>query len=590
MEQQGALAARGEDENSQAEGIPEGAVGFATVNRQPGNPHYENIYEAIEPYAAAAPAENHVPIAQIINLQNNSNNIRQNNTNNNTNNNNNNSSSSNNNNQNHPLAYRNELYDRTAGYDIPRLRRNNMHFELNPKRPRYNTSLNRPHHQRQRSFDDTESYHNYIRYENIYEQIHEEPIYSRATANGGRVYGRLDVIGHGIGRIERHLSSSCGNIDHYNLGGHYAVLGHSHLGTMGHIRVNTANTHLQTTKHSNDDNSKGNSGFFSCLGGENSQSMSNIYKAINPRQTNSSASTTANVPQASTSTSSSSRTGAIPKSKKISSSNTNSTKSSSPPQHTSSLNRISKSSLQWLLVNKWLPLWVGGQSNGPDYKIIDFNFMFSRNCEGCGENSENRQSLLSINGQAEVPTESVYQNTNSNLRCGTTKTLKNNPNLVRLRECEHGSLRRNDHYNIQYDYNRSFPRNGENLFYHENDHNPFRNWELNADNNTFRPAGGRTHDINRLTPSNRQKNQQNVSISLSNNNSNENTSSGSSAAISPLKPENLPSTSSSSTAGVVHSDKIQTKSETEDDIYYHNSDCTEDDQADDSDLSEADED
>lgn len=44
------------------------------------------------------------------------------------------------------------------------------------------------------------------------------------------------------------------------------------------------------------------------------------------------------------------------------------------------LNRISKSSLQWLLVNKWLPLWIG---QGPDCKVIDFNFMFSRDCVSC---------------------------------------------------------------------------------------------------------------------------------------------------------------------------------------------------------------
>ncbi|XP_068140268.1 ring canal kelch protein-like [Drosophila tropicalis] len=45
------------------------------------------------------------------------------------------------------------------------------------------------------------------------------------------------------------------------------------------------------------------------------------------------------------------------------------------------LNRISKSSLQWLLVNnKWLPLWMG---QGPECKVIDFNFMFSRDCVSC---------------------------------------------------------------------------------------------------------------------------------------------------------------------------------------------------------------
>lgn len=156
-----------------------------------------------------------------------------------------------------------------------------------------------------------------MRYENIYEQIRDEPIYR--NTNGSRVYGRLNVIGHGIGRIERHLSSSCGNIDHYNLGGHYAVLGHSHFGTMGHIRLNatanaacgisgSANNYAAASNITNffnagigvgatgsgggasgaskeSTNVKNSSSFFSCLHGENTQSMSNIYKAtINGNQ------------------------------------------------------------------------------------------------------------------------------------------------------------------------------------------------------------------------------------------------------------------------------------------------------------------
>lgn len=172
---------------------------------------------------------------------------------------------------------------------------------------------------RQRSFDDTESQNYYnlnqyqppVRYENIYEQIRDEPIYR--NTNGARVYGRLNVIGHGIGRIERHLSSSCGNIDHYNLGGHYAVLGHSHFGTVGHIRLNTGSSisststtnsssvtstiscnssacsggsgaigsSLSANVHKDGSNNVKNSSssFFSCLHGENTQSMGNIYKA-----------------------------------------------------------------------------------------------------------------------------------------------------------------------------------------------------------------------------------------------------------------------------------------------------------------------
>lgn len=81
----------------------------------------------------------------------------------------------------------------------------------------------------------------------------------------GNAYGRIDVIGHGIGRIERHLSSSCGSGIDSN---HYAI--------------------------------------------------ENVYGSLD---------------------------------------------------HTG---RISKVSVQWLLVNKWLPLWIANTDTGRDYRIIDF--------------------------------------------------------------------------------------------------------------------------------------------------------------------------------------------------------------------------
>lgn len=34
--------------------------------------------------------------------------------------------------------------------------------------------------------------------------------------------------------------------------------------------------------------------------------------------------------------------------------------------------RISKVSIQWLLANKWLPLWIANTDSGRDYRIIDF--------------------------------------------------------------------------------------------------------------------------------------------------------------------------------------------------------------------------
>lgn len=81
----------------------------------------------------------------------------------------------------------------------------------------------------------------------------------------GNAYGRIDIIGHGIGRIERHLSSSCGSGIDSN---HYAI--------------------------------------------------ENLYGSLD---------------------------------------------------HTG---RISKVSVQWLLVNKWLPLWIANTETGRDYRIIDF--------------------------------------------------------------------------------------------------------------------------------------------------------------------------------------------------------------------------
>lgn len=49
--------------------------------------------------------------------------------------------------------------------------------------------------------------------------LNEMPSCSSTYGRIGNVYGRIDVLGHGIGRIERHLSSSCGSID----SNHYAM-------------------------------------------------------------------------------------------------------------------------------------------------------------------------------------------------------------------------------------------------------------------------------------------------------------------------------------------------------------------------------
>lgn len=641
-------------------------------NNNSNNPHYENIYESIEQYAVNnVDAANNVAAAvagpanvPADNLHNNSNNnntnsphleiggcagavggpiqpmlgqkqkIQQNHIQP--------QSQLQNRSNNLNIGYRNDLYDRTnnsSAYDVPRplrngigIRRNNLQLDLHSNRLRYGAALSGltagggiPGNSgasvsgghgvyRQRSFDDTESqnyynfnYSNQARYENIYEQIREEPIYR----NAGRVYGRLNVIGHGIGRIERHLSSSCGNIDHYNLGGHYAVLGHSHFGTVGHIRLNAgannnvgpsgltsnngklgAGTNCTGAGKNSDGVKTSNSSFFSCLGGENSQSLSNIYRVTgggsNAAASNSfqNVATTSRIPLSSVHQQQQQQspnqngvnsvgrsTGAIPKNKngKLSSnSNTNTqsnnntintTKSnkssnsvvtgnnsttSSNPEHTSTLNRISKSSLQWLLVNKWLPLWMG---QGPDCKVIDFNFMFSRNCDGCHYSSSSTASAPSNNntvgptnnqiGQDLVRFNGINPMTNSVLH--TRRDPSGRPlrsTLSRLRESEYhyqspGSLRRaggNNNANNNGAGNINDENNYENVHVHfqngfefgrsrENYDNrpqllrarsesptfsqrvckqrninsqysdPFKNYELNTENNTFKPKG-----------------------------------------------------------------------------------------------------
>lgn len=579
MEQQGAVArqaptANADDENSQAEGTAEGAVGYsrptqdnctnqqqqAAANGAGGqnvvnNPHYENIYESIEQYNAAAAANNDVvanvvgagnaagpadnsngPSAAVANAPHPQNQQQQNSR-----------------AQNSNINYRNDLYDRANNfaYDVPRsvrsslgMRRNNLQLDLNTNRIRCSgtrggENLNGisgygPH--RQRSFDDTESYHYYnlnsnvggaygsTRYENIYEQIRDEPIYRNTTGGAGnsRMYGRLDVIGHGIGRIERHLSSSCGNIDHYNLGGHYAVLGHSHFGTVGHIRLNASNTSNNAHARDNAGVKSSNSSFFSCLGGENSQSMSNIYRAASSnggqpfQQTNS---TRSNFSSAAAGNSSSKCTGAIPKAKtkqsqtQSSSSKATSAANNSSPEHSSTLNRISKSSLQWLLMNKWLPLWIG---QGPDCKIIDFNFMFSRNCDSCDQTSSSntsssqRRDLVRFNGRAEMHTR----------RDPSGRPLRST--LTRLRESECPSARRcfeeSNYENVHVQFQNGFEfgrsrdmyESGRSTLPHRarsespnfadrvctQRHNslcstkysdPFKNYELNTENNSFKP-------------------------------------------------------------------------------------------------------
>lgn len=109
----------------------------------------------------------------------------------------------------------------------------------------------------------------------------------------GNAYGRIDIIGHGIGRIERHLSSSCGSGIDSN---HYAI--------------------------------------------------ESLYGS------------------------------------------------------TDSTGRISKVSVQWLLVNKWLPLWIANTDNGRDYRIIDF--LLGQRCDD-NDSENNDESFDRVSPPPEQP-------------------------------------------------------------------------------------------------------------------------------------------------------------------------------------------
>lgn len=111
----------------------------------------------------------------------------------------------------------------------------------------------------------------------------------------GNTYGRLHVLGSGIGRIERHLSSSCGNIDHYCT-----------APTQGNPRFRIENQSVEADR---------------------------IYQHIE--------STVEEAPAA------------------------------APPP---GIKGISKGSLQWLMVNRWLPLWVANSGGKNEYKVIDVDF------------------------------------------------------------------------------------------------------------------------------------------------------------------------------------------------------------------------
>lgn len=444
--------------------------------------HYENVDAVQQPLAIGVPAPLNEPnVAQIVNLQHHRSPAGP---------------------QYHP-SYRNDVYD------VPRnVRNNNFYVNVpngNQRRSNLHLDFNRPRcpvvnqQKHQRSFDDTESCYGYGSNQgyNTYERVgaRDEPLYQNAG-----MYGRLDVIGHGIGRIERHLSSSCGNIDHYNVtGGHYAVLSHSHV---GQVMMNSNPSAAAAAAAAAAQNSRdGVKSFFSCLGGESSQSLSNINGAEGGSQMQAQNPPAPSFMQR--------PTGAIPKTKNKPS-NKVSPKPVTVPMKTAAPpipppmptnNRISKSSLQYLLLNKWLPL-------GPDYKIIDFNFMFSRNCSTPGH-CEAGEGVVQFNGQAEMVEPGIYQPQREYPTMNPTnypRVIRNTPQLSRLRESEaengqYDNAQRADGFrggnafrarSESPSFNGARPKNPQ--------EDPFRNWSFNFENNSFRPAGAvAQREVKRIT-------------------------------------------------------------------------------------------
>jgi kelch-like protein 2/3 len=389
--------------------------------------------------------------------------------------------------QQYQQSYRNDVYD------VPRSARNpNNNFyvnvpNINQRRSNLHLDFNRPRgpsvsQQRyQRSFDDTESVYGYQGYNNIYERQRDEPLYQ----NSG-FYGRFDVIGTGIGRFERHLSSSCGSIDHCNVGGHYAII-------TGPMTVNANATNNAINPTSQNPRQDGVKSFFSCLGGESSQSLINVGNAQHAHHQ-----ATTNQPSSS---SGQRATGAIPKIKTKQSNkvcpkppqqqevSNNQQQAAAPIETNNTSNRISKSSLQYLLLNKWLPL-------GPDYKIIDFNFMFSRNCPGQNGQYENQDNVVQFNGQAEMLEPGVHQPQREYPTMNPTnypRVIRNTPQLSRLRESDAEVLQNENQYRGSANANAFRARSESPSFSGVRPRNPqedpFRNWSFNFENNSFRPAG-----------------------------------------------------------------------------------------------------
>lgn len=69
--------------------------------------------------------------------------------------------------------------------------------------------------------------------------------------------------------------------------------------------------------------------------------------------------------------------------------------------------RISKVSVQWLLANKWLPLWIANTETGKDYRIIDF--LIAQGLDGDDDGDEDGRASYSGYGDGGGDTDSGQQ-------------------------------------------------------------------------------------------------------------------------------------------------------------------------------------
>lgn len=313
---------------------PEGATGYTTCMEKSSGVHYENIYESID-----------------VNLQN-SNTTAEGQYNNTT-------------STNNMTDKYNYPGPSNSNYDVPR---SYKHMLLNDRMAQnYPSNNTLPFHAQhpaiKKKTDEVEYANTKIlnldeKYENLYDPLRK--LCPRTT-----VYGRLDIIGHGFGRIERHLSSSCGNIDHYSLANSSTGSKHTHEASGERLY---ANIQPQT-----------------------SQNLSKKNKNCDDVVTNRDMSPPSGSSQASASRKST--TGTIPKIKTLTLLKKTKRKSEKESQYVANnqnsdllfnndyVNDISNSSNNWVLLNKWLPLWVANSNSHNQYNIMDLNLMFSRQCD-----------------------------------------------------------------------------------------------------------------------------------------------------------------------------------------------------------------